>query len=143
MVWDSLPSNRFCHLPGAQGLHSRCGQDMCQGRLAWDSLWLPAWTNTPPSPSGLSPPLGPSGSTHTSPLFFLPGSSGAQLPILAPSDPCRASAALYMLSRSWAHCSLLSLQCVPHWGTQQVPSLLWGHSLKQGTTQHVVKRSFY
>lgn len=86
VVWARLPSNRSCHLPGAQGLHRRYGQALCQGRLAWDPLWLPAWTNRL---AGLvdCQPLRAALPAVTPAHCSSSGSSGALAPHPCPQEP--------------------------------------------------------
>lgn len=72
---------------------------MCQGRLDWDPLWLPAWANTPAALVDCQPLWACWQQSHQ-PIVLPLAALDPWLPIPAPRNPHRALAALYMLSRS-------------------------------------------
>lgn len=129
LAWPAgLQGQHSCHLPGARGLSCRYGQELCQGRLAWDPLWLPAWTSTAPQPRW----------TVTSELTLAHCSSSTGSPrapcppSLPTSNPSRASPGLCTLSKSRG--SVVP----PQWVPQQSGCLAstfpnWGTSLQAGT----------
>ena len=102
---------------------------MCQGRLARDTLWLPAWTNMPPQPWWTVTSAGPGAHSHW-PIVPPPASSSLPLPSACwPPGP---------LSRSWGS------SLPPQWasqihGAQKSTFLFGGHSFKQEPKQRIVE----